>query len=130
MTTYFLDTSVIIDYLRGKKEVVDFVDKLERELVSSFVCLAELYEGIWRVKNREQAKNTILQFFASLSTVFGLDSKIAEKFGQIRKELKTQGNVIEDLDIFIAATCIVYDLSLITHNKKHFSRVRDLKIYP
>ena len=41
--------------------------------------------------------------------------------------LKKQGNIIEDIDLFIAATCIVYDLTLITFNQKHFLHIPDLK---
>ena len=129
MKTYFLDTSVIIDYLRGKEETVDLISSIQGDLASSYICLSELFEGVYRVKNRKSAKDVLLHFFTSLTTIFGLDERIAEKFGQIRKDLKVKGNIIEDLDIFIAATCIVYDLTLITHNKEHFSRVRDLKIY-
>ena len=71
-----------------------------------------------------------MHFFASLTTIFGLNIEIAESFGKIRKDLKVQGKIIEDLDIFIAATCIVHDLTLVTYNKEHFSRVKDLKTYP
>lgn len=130
MKTYFLDTSIIIDYLRGKNKTVAAIDNIEGNLTSSYVCLAELFEGVYRVNNRKHVKEAIMNFFASLTTIFGLNVEIAELFGQIRKELKTEGKVIEDLDIFIAATCMVYDLTLLTYNKDHFSRVKDLKIYP
>ena len=51
MKTYFLDTSVIIDYLRGKEEQVTLINELKGKLVSSYICLSELYEGIFRSKN-------------------------------------------------------------------------------
>lgn len=128
MKTYLVDTSVIIDYLRGKKKTVDLIDNIEGPLASSYVCLAELFEGVYRANNKEHVKEAVMDFFSSL-TIFGLNVEIAEKFGQIRAELKTKGLLLEDLDIFIAATCIVYDLEVITYNKKHFSHVPDLKIY-
>lgn len=129
MKTYLLDTSAIINYLRGKDKTVDLIDNIEGSLTSSYVCLAELFEGVYRVNNGKSAKEAIMHFFASLTTIFGLNIEIAERFGKIRKELKEQGNIIEDLDIFIAATCIVNDLVLITFNKEHFKRVKELKIY-
>lgn len=130
MKTYLLDTSVIINYLRGKDKTVDLIDNIEGSFTSSFICLAELFEGVYRVNNGKHVKETFMNFFASLTTIFGLNIEIAEAFGKIRKELKTEGKIIEDLDIFIAATCIVHDLTLVTYNKEHFSRVKDLKIYP
>jgi len=130
MKTYLLDTSVIIDYLRGKDKTVDLIDGIEGNLTSSYVCLAELFEGVYRANNRKDVKEAVMHFFASLTTIFGLNIEIAESFGKIRKDLKVQGKIIEDLDIFIAATCIVHDLTLVTYNKEHFSRVKDLKTYP
>jgi len=59
MKTYFLDTSVIIDYLRGKEGVVNLIDSLKWKLVSSHICLAELYEAVYRSKNKK-VESTIL----------------------------------------------------------------------
>lgn len=127
MKTYFLDTSVIIDYLRGKEEVVNLINSFKGKLVSSYICQSELYEGIYRSKNRS-AESTILEFFSGLSKTYGLNQKIAQSFGLLRKNLKQKGEIIEDLDIMIAATCIVYGLTLVTFNKKHFSRIKGLDI--
>ncbi|KKP61451.1 MAG: putative ribonuclease VapC [Candidatus Levybacteria bacterium GW2011_GWA2_37_36] len=127
MKTYFLDTSVIIDYLRGKEEQVTLINELKGKLVSSYICLSELYEGIFRSKNKN-AESTILEFFSGLSKTYGLNQKIAQEFGSLRKNLKQRGEIIEDLDIMIAATCLVYNLSLVTLNKRHFSRVKGLDI--
>ena len=127
MKTYFLDTSVIIDYLRGKEDAINFVNNLKGKLVSSYICLSELYEGIYRSKNKS-AESTILEFFSGLSKTYGLNQKIAQEFGSLRKNLKQKGEIIEDLDIMIAATCIVYGLTLVTLNKKHFSRIKGLDI--
>lgn len=130
MKSYLLDTSVIIDYLRGKSEAVDLLNDLEGELYSSNICLAELYEGVYRVSNSQKIREGVINFFATLSGVFSVDEAVAEKFGQIRAGLKEKGNVIEDLDIFIAATCVAHDLTLITFNQKHFSHIENLRLYP
>ncbi|MBI5122251.1 type II toxin-antitoxin system VapC family toxin [Candidatus Roizmanbacteria bacterium] len=127
MKTYFLDTSVIINYLRGKEEAVNLINNLKGKLVSSYICLSELYEGIYRSTNKN-AESTVLEFFSGLSKTYGLNQKIAQEFGFLRKNLKQKGEVIEDIDIIIAATCITYNLSLVTNNKKHFSRIKKLDI--
>jgi len=127
MKTYFLDTSTIIDYLRGKGEVVNLVDDLKGKLVSNYICQSELYEGIYRSKNKN-AESTVVEFFSGLSKNYGLNQKIAKEFGNLRKNLKQKGEIIEDLDIMIAATCIVYSLTLVTLNKRHFSRIKELNI--
>ena len=127
MKTYFLDTSVIIDYLRGKSEAVNRINSLKGKLVSSYICLSELYEGIYRSKNKD-AQPIVLEFFSGLNKTYGLNHQIASEFGFLRKNLKQTGNIIEDIDIIIAATCIVYNLTLVTMNKKHFSRIKKLDL--
>ena len=127
MKTYFLDTSVIINYLRGKEEAINLINNLKGKLVSSYICLSELYEGIYRSTNKN-AESIVLEFFSGLNKTYGLNQKIAQEFGLLRKNLKQKGEVIEDIDIIIAATCITYNLSLVTNNKKHFSRIKKLDL--
>lgn len=129
MKNFFLDTSVMINYFREKAGFEELIDSLDGNLTSGYFCFAELFEGVYRSPNREKHKKIILHFMKGLNHVFGLDSQIAEKFGELRANLKRRGEVIEDIDIFIAATCIVDNLILVTENKKHFSRIKDLEIF-
>lgn len=128
MKSYLLDTSIIISYLQGKDDTVKLLNETDGELTSSYLCLAELYEGINRVRNKLELEKNITDFFKSLSEMYTVDEKVAKQFGEIRAKLKAGGQVIEGIDIFIAAICLVYDLTLITHNVKHFSRIENLKI--
>jgi tRNA(fMet)-specific endonuclease VapC len=50
------------------------------------------------------------------------------EFGRIRAVLRTQGQIIGDMDIGIAATARVYGLTLVTHNAGHFQRIPGLQI--
>lgn len=129
MKSYLIETSVIIDYLRGKEEATALLESLDGNLYSSYICVAELYEGLYRITNRTTQEKTVQTFFNSLDSIYGLDIEIAQKFGELRAFLKQKGNVIEDFDLLLAATCIVYNLELITFNKKHFSHVNELIIY-
>ena len=130
MKRYFLETSVIVGYLRGKKETIELIESLRGELTSSFICLSELYEGIYRSKDKGEAEKSVLNFFAGLSEVFGLNAEIAENFGRIRAELKDKGNLIEDLDLLLAATCLSENITMVTANIRHFQRVPKLEIWP
>lgn len=129
MKHYFLDTSIIIDYLRGKNSAVELINGLDGDLNSSYICLAELYEGVYRVRNQPHLQEVIETFFSSLSFIYSIDLQIAHEFGKLRAELKTKGNVLEDIDILIAATCLINDLILVTYNLKHFQKVKGLKLF-
>lgn len=129
MKSFLLDTSVIINYLQGKENTVKLLNSVDGELTSSYICMAELYEGVYRVKNKAKIEKIVNDFFKTLSSVYPINEEIAKRFGEIRAKLKMDGFVIEDIDIFVAATCLVYDLTLITNNVKHFSHITNLKIY-
>lgn len=60
------------------------------------------------------------------SLPFGDDG--AEQYGLIRAELKRQGRPIGANDLLIAATALAYDLTLVTHNTREFSRVPGLRL--
>ena len=63
------------------------------------------------------------------ATVYNIDLKIIVKFAEIRRKLRKNGNLIDNFDILIAATCLTNDLVLITNNLKHFERIEGLKIF-
>ena len=47
---------------------------------------------------------------------------------EIYSDLKDNGKLIDDADIFIAALCIENDYMLITNNENHFKRIGKLRI--
>lgn len=128
MTLYLLDTSVIIDYVRAKPQTVRLINDLHGSLASSYLCLAELYEGVYRVRDQKVEEHIFREFFSNLSQVFGLDAETAQIFGQLRAFLKARGKVIEDMDLMIAATCLRHNCTFVTENKKHFDRIPNLQI--
>jgi len=130
MKSYFLDSSIIVECIRGNRLIQELVINLKGYTSSSYVCLSELFEGVYRGENKQEREKELINFFEGLDEVYGLDEDVAKKFGKIRAGLKTGGNVIEDIDIFIAAICLSKNLTLITLNEKHFSRVSGLKILP
>ena len=47
----------------------------------------------------------------------------------MRAFLRRQGQLIPDLDLLIAATALAHDLTLVTRNRRHFSRILSLRLY-
>jgi len=60
--------------------------------------------------------------------VIGIDAMIAQKFGDIKADLRRQGALLEDSDLFIAATALSLEVTLVTNNNEHFRRVPGLKL--
>lgn len=129
MKKYLLDTQVMIGYWKGKKTWVDFISKNSGLVGTSVVCVAELYEGIFLGQRPREEREKIEEFIANLAFVAEIDRKTAEKFGELRANLRKKGKIISDFDILIAAASIENNFILVTENKKHFSRISELEIY-
>ena len=128
---YILDTSAIIDILRGKEAAERFISEhIDDTFSTSCICEAEVAEGVYREKKediparREQMKKV----FSSFYRVLPFDSDQANIAGRIRAELGRAGTMIDDLDILIAAAAVNLQASIVTKNPKHFSRVKNLQV--
>ncbi len=120
---YLLDSSFIIDFLNNRNGAVEVMSDLDHGLVSmGSICIAEVLEGLngKKVKVFEDMINEI--------KVYDFTSEEAMVFAVIRRDLRKRGELIDNMDLLIAATCIANNLTLVTGNKKHFARIRGLRI--
>lgn len=61
-------------------------------------------------------------------TVMPIDEEVCDLFGRERGKLRQQGRLIGDFDLLIAATCLRYDLTVCTNNRRHFEVVEGVRI--
>ena len=124
-----LDTSVIIDILRGN-EVVESIEKQFDETSETVTVAAptvmELIKGARLSNKPESEKLKVTEFLSSLTTL-DLNKDSAMLAGEIDAELKVSGEPIGVQDVMIAAIAIKNREALITKNTKHFERIKDLK---
>ncbi len=128
---YLLDTSVLIDLLRQKSYVWNFLQSHPKDkFLTSTICEAELWEGVFREKSADvsQKRGDLQDLLGSLFRIIPFDSDQAQIAGQIRATLSLKGEKTGDLDALIGATAIISDAVLITSNPKHFSRIKNLQI--
>lgn len=128
---YLLDTSVIIGLLRKKEVVKAFISKhVEDEIITSCICEAEIAAGIYREEKLKISlrKKEVEILFSSFYEVVPFDSQQAYKAGEIHANLAKRGELIDDMDILIAASALHRNAILITLNVKHFLRVSNLSV--
>ena len=87
-----------------------------------------MFEGIYFVKN-PTANEASFRHFVRGITVLPLNRRIMQRFAQIRGDLRTRGQIIGDFDMLISAIALHHGLTLVTENKKHFSRIHGLALY-
>lgn len=121
MSRYLIDTSIIIDYLRGHRPTVRWLKELlsnNHQLYLSVLTQAELYAGL------SSRKYEFRQALASLTVSFKkipIDEDTAVRAGYLKRDYG-----VTLFDAVIAATAINNRLTLITRDKD-FSRIKELK---
>lgn len=118
---YLIDTNVVIDYLGQKlpisgmtfmHQVIDtlpHVSVITKIEVLGFNAPAQYYQ--------------LLTNFMDDVTMLGLTGEVVARSIDIRKNYKTKLP-----DAIIAATALVYDLTLITRNMADFKNIADLPV--
>jgi len=91
----------------------------------SAISVAELRLGARR-KGAKKINNWLDVFFENV-TVLPFDQAAAEVFGQTANKLLRAGTPIGQNDTMIASQALANNLSVVTHNQKHFSRISGLK---
>jgi len=117
MAKYLLDTTIIIDHLRGNKKVNSRLEKIgQRGDIAGCCCvnIAETYAGM-----REKEKEKTDRFIESLY-YFEVTKEIARLAGELRQKYVKRGKTLAATDVIIAATAITYGLTLLTKNVKHY----------
>jgi tRNA(fMet)-specific endonuclease VapC len=124
---YLLDTTWIVEYLRGNQEVVARMQALEAQgLGVSIISVAELYEGVYRSSSRERNQQALHNVLGVVS-VLEITEEVARTYGEIKADLVKKGTVIGALDLLIAATALAHGLVLLTFDQD-FHRVEGLTI--
>jgi len=117
VANYLLDTTVIIDCLRGRKKAVDFLTKIAFDGSVVGCCAintAEVYAGM-----RENEKLITKRFLDSLE-YYEITRNSAELAGGYKREYTEKGITLSLSDVMIAAVAISNNLILVTDNLRHY----------
>ncbi|HUN77883.1 MAG TPA: type II toxin-antitoxin system VapC family toxin [Solirubrobacteraceae bacterium] len=111
MGKLLLDTDVLIDHLRGHRQLV------ADDAAISVVTRAELFAGDER---QEPAIGALLADYDEV----GVDTRIARRAGRVKRQTG-----LKIADALIAATALEHELPLMTRNRRHFEHVAGLVLH-
>jgi tRNA(fMet)-specific endonuclease VapC len=125
---FLLDTDSIIYNLKGneaiKKNLLHHMDDILR---ISVITLMELYYGAY--KSEKLSSNLAkVRTIESTFEIIPNGKESAENFGMLKSSLEKSGARLDDFDLAIASCALAHNLTLVTNNLKHFSRIEGLKI--
>lgn len=121
-----VDTSILIDSLRGGTKWQEFLKSLsqEVELYIPTIVIFELFSG-HSIKNVE-ARRKVEDIIIYLRRI-ELTEEIARNAGQLYREVS---QTLEVPDYIIAASAMQENAAVVTLNKKHFAQIPNILIYP
>ncbi|OQW75258.1 MAG: hypothetical protein BVN35_09165 [Proteobacteria bacterium ST_bin11] len=118
-----LDTNIVIDLLNNKHTVAILLNNYQNIYLPVTVC-GELLFGAKNSNKSLENEQKCLEFIRACS-LLNVNELVAEEYANTRKVLKTKGRPIPENDIWIAATCIVNNIPLLTFDSD-FQHVDDL----
>lgn len=128
--TYLVDSDWVIDVFNGQQSTIDtLVSLAPHGLFLSVVTYGELYEGAYYSRDPEAALAQPQTFLIS-KTILPVTQPIMERFGILRGTLpRNLRQQIGDMDLQIAATALVFGLTLVTRNLRDYRHVQGLSLY-
>jgi tRNA(fMet)-specific endonuclease VapC len=120
-----VDTSIFIEYLRARDKKNTDLYKIPNNSII-YISAVTLYELLMGATSKQKREDVDL--LTEEVIVLPFDREVSLKASEIYHDLRSSNKMIEFRDIFIAATCLVYNLSILTTNVSHFQRIKELRI--
>lgn len=126
---YLLDTNICIYIAKHNPPTVRerFQQLSANTLALSVITLGELRFGAQKSQHREQAL-AVIEALARQIAVTALPEEAGLHYGEIRAELQSQGKIIGNNDLWLAAHARSQGWILVTNNEREFLRVPGLTV--
>jgi predicted nucleic acid-binding protein len=119
-----LDSTVAIDYLRGREPAVSLLESIAES--DEWLGASELVRFEVLAGARDEEIGRIERFFAALSWI-AVDETISRLAGLLSRRFRGSHSGVEPPDYLIAATALALDAELLTTNVRHFPMIEGLR---
>ncbi|MGI0088383.1 MAG: type II toxin-antitoxin system VapC family toxin [Nitrosotalea sp.] len=123
------DTDFLISCLHNEPDAIKKLEDIQAgqdgSAATTTVNAAELWKGAYRAKDKEN-EITKVGHLLDLFELITLDRDSARVVGEL--DVATKSKTIGESDLFIASIVLVNKQTLITRNKKHFTRIPGLRV--
>ena len=127
---YLLDTNICIYCIGGRYPKL-YESVLSRHqsagVAVSAITKAEMYAGSFRRQSATRFRQEQDDFFAHFPSL-PFDDEAADAYGRIHAFLRDRGQLMGVADMQIAAVAMTRGLTVVTHDRRGFSRLPDLPL--
>ena len=130
MIKYLADTNILGYFSRNSSAALQesmLAALKKQEVAISAITRAETQFGLALLQPDDKRRRTV-DLLLNEFPVLPWTLEAADRYGDIAAHLQQTGQPIGVMDTQIAAHAVVLDLSLVTHNTRHFKRVPGLKL--
>jgi len=124
-----LDTSFLVDLMRGEEEALDALSRIEeeyRDLSTTVVNLLELFRGAYLSERREENIVKVMEIVENLDAI-GIAWDTYPIYGTLSAVLKEKGISLNEFDVVIAALVLETDGIIVTRDQ-HFRNIPGLEV--
>lgn len=128
---YLFDTDVLTNVLKpnpSQRLFARLKDLPRKDQFTTTITIGEIVYGAFKSKRPEFHLERLETLLLPRVTVLPFAHKAAYEYGKLRAALETRGMPLAQADLQIAAIAIAHDLTLVSGNSRHFSRVDSLKL--
>ncbi len=128
MIRYLLDTNILSYFIRGNHLALmrRMVTAMQAQTIAtSAICRAEIRYGRALMAASDKRHKPINLMLLELPAL-PWTADAADRYGEIRAQLRQQGAPCGEMHTMIAAHALVNKLTLVTHNTQHFERIDGL----
>jgi tRNA(fMet)-specific endonuclease VapC len=124
---YLIDTNICIYYIKGKFDLIKKFEKVNPDnCFISEITLAELKFGVENSEKKDKNQKALDNFLSGVKIVpvfHSLDLYAIEK-----ARLRKAGTPVDDFDLLIGVTSVTHNLTMVTNNTDHFTRIKDISL--
>ncbi len=125
--SFLLDTDIRSAYLKGNRNVQNRFLQYGGQLHVSILTVGELFSGVLSTRASSRFMPGLLAMLKD-TTILDATYDVAYTFGTIRAPLLDRGLPAPGMDLMIAATALVHNLTLATHNPQDYANVSGLRL--
>lgn len=125
---FLIDTDIIIYSFKGSQVVEGNFRKHRMDpMAISVITYGEMVYGAR--KSRQIERNlAAARRVAEIYPMLPVTQSVIETFAGLKADLEVAGTPLDDMDLLIAATALSHNLTLVTNNEQHFSRIPGISL--